>query len=989
VADVTASALADALRDRYTLERELGHGGMATVYLARDVKHGREVALKVLRPELTAVLGRERFLAEIGLTARLDHPNILTLLDSGSAGEALFYAMPVVKGGSLRDRLRRERHLPIEEAVRIGSQVAAALEHAHHLGIIHRDIKPENILLHEGVPVLTDFGIALAVREAGGERLTETGLVLGTPHYMSPEQATGDPLLDARSDIYSLGAVMYEMLAGEPPFLGSSAQAIVARLITASPTPLRVIRDTIPEGLAAAIDKSLAKIPADRQASASEFARSLVAAPPAAAHPRRWRVPALAGVMAVMVALALSAGWPFARRLLARPPPSEAMVAVLPPAISAPDSTLSRLARDLAFTLAPNLSGAGDIRAVDPDVVVSRLGGAPSRSHAGDLELGRSLGAGRVVRGSLVRVGREVRWDVDLLSTASGDLLAQATVTALPESLRAFTDTATRSILRQIWLRGQQPSPSLDVAVKTPSIPALKAFLTGEGRIERGDWAGAARAYDDAIAADSSFWLAYWRLWYTDGWSGDEDTTLAAAVRAHRAELPDRERLLLEACTCVADSLQTAIRLAQQVTTRFPDDWFAWLFLGDYLVHGGPVLGYTAADARSALERGLALKPGLVDGWDHLLKVSLGKDTSATGRALHALDSLGYGHDLSLAAGRDLAPQSRLFVELGRSPGQVPAALVDTVVRTIVQGDSAFGHGMAASVFLRFGFPVTQVEIDRRVLAGGVAARFAPMYQRTLALSWAARGAWDSAYVAAGEMLSGGSGEADVLNRYRLAVFALWLGAGDRVAVTTAARAAAQAVAGLPADADADAEHATLAWLNGLVAVTEGDRRGLTAARAAAQRLRAPAAAYIVRTLRALALRSGGSATRLGEALVAADAGERWVGSGPAVRTQVLSINRLAEADAFLAAGDTARAQRLLVWHEADLNGNNLWPQLFAPLAYDRLARIEQAQGRLALAREHYHQFLRRYDQPVPSLRPLVDEALRALATIESTGREP
>jgi hypothetical protein len=988
VADVTASALADALRDRYTLERELGHGGMATVYLARDVKHGREVALKVLRPELTAVLGRERFLAEIGLTARLDHPNILTLLDSGSAGEALFYAMPVVKGGSLRDRLRRERHLPIEEAVRIGSQVAAALEHAHHLGIIHRDIKPENILLHEGVPVLTDFGIALAVREAGGERLTETGLVLGTPHYMSPEQATGDPLLDARSDVYSLGAVMYEMLAGEPPFLGSSAQAIVARLITASPTPLRVIRDTIPEGLAAAIDKSLAKIPADRQASASEFARSLVAAPSAAAHPRRWRVPTLAGVMAVTVALALSAGWPFARRLLARPPPSDAMVAVLPPAISAPDSALSRLARDLAFTLAPNLSGAGDIRAVDPDVVVSRLGGAPSRSRAGDLELGRSLGAGRTVQGSLVRVGREVRWDVDLLSTASGDLLAQATVTALPESLRAFTDTATRSILRQIWLRGQPPSPSLDVAVKTPSIPALKAFLTGEGRIERGDWGEAAHAYNDAIAADSSFWLAYWRLWYTSGWTGDDDSTVGAAVLAHRAQLPDRERLLMEACICQADSLQTAIRLAQQVTTRFPDDWFAWLFLGDYLVHDGPVLGYTAADARSALEHGLALKPGLVDGWDHLLKVSLGKDTSATRRALHALDSLGYGHDLSLAAGRDLAPQARLFVELGRSPGQVPAALVDTFVRTIVQGDSTFGHGMAASVFLRFGFPVTQVEIDRRVLAGGVAARFAPTYQRSLALSWAARGAWDSAYVAAGEMLSGGSGEAEVLNRYRLAVFALWLGAGDRVAVTTAARAAAQAVAGLPADADADAERATLAWLDGLVAVTEGDRRGLAAARAAAQHLRAPAA-YIVRTLRALALRSGGSATQLGEALVAADAGERWVGSGPAVRTQVLSINRLAEADAFLAAGDTARAQRLLVWHEADLNGNNLWPQLFAPLAYDRLARIEQAQGRLALAREHYHQFLRRYDQPVPSLRPLVDEALRALATIETTGREP
>ena len=582
--------------------------------------------------------------------------------------------MPLVQGGSLRDRLQQERHLSIDEAVRIGSQVAAALEHAHGLGIIHRDIKPENILLHEGVPMLTDFGIALAVREAGGARLTETGLVLGTPHYMSPEQATGDPLLDARSDIYSLGAVVYEMLAGEPPFLGISAQAIVARLITARPTPLRVMRDTVPEWLAAAIDKSLAKIPADRYASAAEFASSLITAPPAAAAAapsRRRRFPALAGIAALGVALALSAGWWFVRRQPATPPPSESMVAVLPPAISTPDSALSHLARDLAFTLAPNLTGAGDIRAVDPDAVVARLGNrAVARSRPADLRLGRSLGAGRVVRGSLVRVGREVRWDLDLLSTENGDLVAQATATALPESLRAFTDTATRSLLRQIWLRGQPPSPSLDAAVKTRSMPALKAFLTGEGRIEKGDWGGAAQAYNDAVAADSSFWLAYWRLWYTSAWGGaDVDTTLFAAVRAHRAELPDRERLLIESCTCVADSLQTAIRLAQQVTTRFPDDWFAWLFLGDYLVHAGPVLGYTAADARAALEHGLALKPGMVDGWDHLLRVSLGKDTSATRRALHALDSLGYGHNLSLAAGRDLAPQTRLFVELGRSPG--------------------------------------------------------------------------------------------------------------------------------------------------------------------------------------------------------------------------------------------------------------------------------------------------------------------------------
>jgi hypothetical protein len=695
----------------------------------------------------------------------------------------------------------------------------------------------------------------------------------------------------------------------------------------------------------------------------------------------------MAGLAALGVALAVSAGWWFARRQPATPPPSESMVAVLPPGISTPDSALSHLARDLAFTLAPNLTGAGDIRAVDPDAVVARLGNsAGTRSRPGDLQLARSLGAGRVVRGSLVRVGREVRWDVDLLSTENGDLVAQASATAPPESLRAFTDTATRSLLRQIWLHGQPPSPSLDAAVKTRSMPALKAFLTGEGRIEKGDWGGGAQAYNDAVAADSSFWLAAWRLWFSNAWGeADVDTTLFAAVRAHRAELPDRERLLIEACTCLADSLQTAIRLAQQVTTRFPDDWFAWFFLGDYLVHTGPVLGYTAADARGALEHGLALKPGLVDGWDHLLKVSLGKDTSATLRALHALDSLGYGHNLSLLAGRDLAPQTRLFVELGRYPGQVPAALLDTLVRTALQGDSTWGHVMAAFMFLRFGFPVTQGEIDRRMLAGGVAARFAPMYRRSLALSWAARGAWDSAYVAAGEVLAGG-GEREVMDRYRFAVFGLWLGAGDRTAVATAARATAQAVAGLPADEHADEERATLAWLNGLVAVTEGDRRGLAAARAAAHSGRAPP--YIVQTLQALALRFGGSAAQLGEALAAADAREQWDEAGPEIRTQVLSINRLAEADAFLAAGDTARAQRLLVWHEAELNNrDNLTPQLFAPLAYYRLARIEQAQGRLALAREHYHQFLRRYDRPVANLRPLVEQARSALATIEASGR--
>ncbi|HEY7613978.1 MAG TPA: protein kinase [Gemmatimonadales bacterium] len=264
-----------ALADRYRIARQLGQGGMATVYLADDLKHGRHVAIKVLRPDLGAVLGAERFLAEIRITARLDHPHILTLIDSGEAGGLLYYVLPYIRGESLRDKLAREQQLGIDETLAITRQIAGALDHAHRQGVIHRDIKPENILLHEGEAMLADFGIALAVREAGGARLTETGLSLGTPQYMSPEQATGDRQLTARSDIYSLAAVCYEMLAGEPPVTGPNAQAMVAKLMTERPVSLRVVRDTVPEAMALAIQKALSKVPADRFASAGELVQAL------------------------------------------------------------------------------------------------------------------------------------------------------------------------------------------------------------------------------------------------------------------------------------------------------------------------------------------------------------------------------------------------------------------------------------------------------------------------------------------------------------------------------------------------------------------------------------------------------------------------------------------------------------------------------------------------------------------------------------------
>src|SRR5215210_2323664 len=322
------TALRAELAGRYTLERELGRGGMATVYLAEDLRHHRQVAIKVLHPELGAVLGAERFLREIGIAARLSHPRILPLHDSGTLDlglgrPVLFYAMPYVAGRSLRERLQEELQLPIDEAVGIARQVADALDHAHRQGVIHRDIKPENILLADGQAVLADFGIARALDVAAGDHLTETGLAIGTPTYMSPEQSAGSTRLDGRSDIYALGCVLYEMLGGQPPFTGPSPQAILARHAIDPVPSLRTLRATVPRALGQVVTRSLAKVPADRFPTARAFAEALaeVAVAPAGAgddtatiavearriagRRRRWLLIAAA---AVGVAIAAAAG---------------------------------------------------------------------------------------------------------------------------------------------------------------------------------------------------------------------------------------------------------------------------------------------------------------------------------------------------------------------------------------------------------------------------------------------------------------------------------------------------------------------------------------------------------------------------------------------------------------------------------------------------------------------------------------------------------
>ncbi len=313
--------LGTALAGRYLVEGHIGKGGMATVYRARDLKHDRDVALKVLNPELGAMLGAERFLTEIKVTATLQHPNLLTLIDSGEANGLLYYVMPLLEGETLRARLQREGPLSVDESVRIAIGIANALAYAHARGVIHRDLKPENIILQHGQPIVVDFGIALALRNAGGTRLTHTGMSIGTPQYMSPEQAAGEREIDGRADIYALGTLLFEMLAGEVPHAGPTAQAVIAKVMTTEARMVTTVRPSVPDRVSAVIHKALSRSPDDRYASADDFVHALAprtigetmsplttsmpVAPVMSGH----STPTLAGVAIAAAAVGFALGW--------------------------------------------------------------------------------------------------------------------------------------------------------------------------------------------------------------------------------------------------------------------------------------------------------------------------------------------------------------------------------------------------------------------------------------------------------------------------------------------------------------------------------------------------------------------------------------------------------------------------------------------------------------------------------------------------------
>jgi serine/threonine-protein kinase len=455
---------------------------MATVYLAHDVRHDRDVAIKVLRPDLAAALGAERFLAEVRITARLDHPHILTLIDSGSVAGTLFYVMPYVRGESLRARLTREKQLGVDDALAIARHVAAALEYAHRQGVIHRDIKPENILLHEGEAFLTDFGIALAVSEAAPDRLTATGLSLGTPSYMSPEQAAGDRELDARSDIYALGAVTYEMLAGEPPVTGPTAQAMIAKLMTERPTALRVLRDNVPASVDAAVMRALAKVPTDRFATARDFADALLSrakvtvasAPARAAAAVWWKGPALAAALLVLAGSA----WLVWRRgggAGAAPGGEIRSIAVLPLDNYSADSTQDWFAEGMTDELTGDLASISRLRVISRGSAMQFKG----RNRPPTPEIARALDVDAVVEGSVTRSGDRVRITAQLIDArADRHLWAQTFERSSSDvlALQADLASAIASAINVQLTPGEQSRLS---AAPTVDPAAHDAYLKG------------------------------------------------------------------------------------------------------------------------------------------------------------------------------------------------------------------------------------------------------------------------------------------------------------------------------------------------------------------------------------------------------------------------------------------------------------------------------------------------------------------------------
>jgi tRNA A-37 threonylcarbamoyl transferase component Bud32/TolB-like protein len=584
--------LKPALKDRYRLDRQVGQGGMATVFLAEDLKHHRQVALKVLRPELSASLGAERFLREIEVAAQLQHPHIVPLYDSGSAADLLYYVMPYVEGESLRDLIQREGRVSLRRSAQIVREVASGLQYAHEHGVVHRDIKPENIMLSGGHAVVADFGIAHAVDASRPDEanITGTGIAIGTPAYMSPEQATAD-MVDANSDQYSLACVFYELVTGEQAFSGPTVQAMLTSVLTGPRPRLSGALPDVPPGVDNATQRALATDPKDRYSSVSAFTEALtkessgVAA--ATRESRRWRRRAIALPLLVV---AMVGAWLVFFGVPGRIVVSGAeTIAVVPFTATGPGT--EGIGEGMVDILAGNLDGVGGIRTIEPRTVMREWRNRV-RGGAGDLDdalaVARSAEAASVLTGSVVTTGGTARLTAELFDI-NGQKLAGDFVDGPIDSVLTLADGLALKILRQIW-SSREPLPSANSSgITSASMPAIRAYLTGERHHRRGVWDSAEVSFQQAVDADSTFSLAWYRLANTLGWQGNylSERAVDAAENAvlYSGGLSLRMRSLLLAYNLFTKGDPAGTDSALQYVDRFPEDADGWYLLAESQFH--------------------------------------------------------------------------------------------------------------------------------------------------------------------------------------------------------------------------------------------------------------------------------------------------------------------------------------------------------------------------------------------------------------------
>jgi tetratricopeptide (TPR) repeat protein len=656
VSSTTRETLQEAFGPAYVLEREL-RGGMSRVFVATETALHRTVVLKVLPPELAAGLSADRFRREIQVVARLQHPHIVPLLSAGQAGEFLYYTMPYVEGESLRTRLAREGELPVDSAVRIMAGITRALAYAHRHGIIHRDIKPDNILLTDGEAQVADFGIAKAVSAASAEQgtLTSIGLALGTPAYMAPEQAAAEPTVDHRADLYALGIVAYEMLAGEPPFHGRSPAQVLAAHATQPPPPLRNQRPAVPVPLADLVTRLLEKHPADRPQNAEDVLRLLEAAEtPAASAPtiaadvrpghRRERLSRgqwlVAGGVATL-AIVLAIAWLTNREKLVRV--DRTVVAVAPFRVSGADSSLGYLREGMVDLLGAKLSGVSGLRAADPRTLLAAWRRAAGRG--GDLaedaaiRVAERVGAGRLIEGDVVGTPQQITLNAVLRDAPGAKVDARASVEGSPDSIPRLVDRLAGKLLALEAGEGEQRLASLT----STSFPALRAYLEGQALVRRGSFRQAADQFNLALQQDSTFALAGLGLTRASVWFGESYEGPGSLIAwRYREKLAPRDRALLDvylgtrwpARVSTRDRLGAAERFVQIA----PDNAEAWLLLGDNLYHFGPLLGIADAHRRAAeaFGRALALDSSFAPALEHGTVLALAFGDTAGARAAHA-----------------------------------------------------------------------------------------------------------------------------------------------------------------------------------------------------------------------------------------------------------------------------------------------------------------------------------------------------------------